>query len=156
QELPRPITRLTWDNAAIFGVETARKLGLVQTFGDTGGERGRTWVDEVELHYGGVPDFRVPAFIVPGHPENVVTVHFGQGRKRAGNVGNDVGRDVYQLRTSSAPWFDGGLSVVKTGNRVMLACVQMHHMLNPFGRDHRQVEKRQPVHAAKLEEFQKN
>jgi molybdopterin-containing oxidoreductase family iron-sulfur binding subunit len=152
QELPRPITRLTWDNAAIFGVETARKLGLVQSIGWVGGERGRVWVDEVELHYRG-GRLTMPAFIVPGHPENAVTVHFGHGRKRAGTVGTDVGRDVYRLRTTSAPWFDGGLEVARTGNRYALACVQLHHMLNPYGRDHRQEEKRHPVHAATLAEF---
>jgi molybdopterin-containing oxidoreductase family iron-sulfur binding subunit len=167
QELPRPITRLTWDNAALVGVNTAQKHGLGQfysaaLFEKTGGERGKIWVDVVELTYAG-QKLTMPAFIVPGHAEGSVTVYLGNGRERAGRVGNKVGANAYALRTAAAPWFNGGLSLENTHRNVPLACVQGHHLINPHSkeqrrltREQRQVQERQPVHAATLAEFQRD
>jgi MoCo/4Fe-4S cofactor protein with predicted Tat translocation signal len=160
QELPKPITRLTWDNAALIGVRTAQEYGLTQYYSaqlleHTGGEHGKIWVDVVELTYAG-QKLTLPAFIVPGHAERAVTVHLGYGRKRAGRVGNDAGADAYSLRTTAAPWFGSGVALSKTGKTFPLACVQGHHLINPHSKEQRQVRDRQPVHAATLAEFQKD
>lgn len=145
QELPKPLTRLTWDNAAFVSPATARKIGVTQTFGDRGGEHGQAIVDLVELRYAG-RTVRAPVWIVPGHAEDSVTVHFGQGRTRAGTVGTGTGFNAYQLRTSVAPWIGHGLIIHNTGKRYTLACTQMHHAM----------EGRQPVRDGTLHEYQQN
>jgi molybdopterin-containing oxidoreductase family iron-sulfur binding subunit len=145
QELPRPVSRLTWDNAALISPKTAEKLGLDQTFGPHGGERGEARVSMVDLSYRG-QTLRLPAWIMPGHADDAVTVWLGHGRTRAGRVGTGVGFNVYPLRHSSALWFDSGLQVTKTSERYTLASVQMHHNM----------QSRAPVRAATLDEFKKN
>ena len=146
QELPKPVTRLTWDNAAIMGPKTAEKLELTQARpGWHGGERGDALVEVVELKYRG-GQLRMPAWIVPGHADDSVTVHLGHGRTRAGRVGTGAGFDVYPLRSSAAPWFDAGLEIHPTDVRYTLAAVQMHHCME--GRD--------PVQFASLQQFKKD
>jgi molybdopterin-containing oxidoreductase family iron-sulfur binding subunit len=149
QELPKPVSKLTWDNAAFVSPATAQRLGLSQTFGARGGEHGQAIVDLVELSYCG-RTVRAPAWILPGHPDDAVTITFGYGRTRAGSVGGSadhpVGFDAYQLRASTAPWFDSGLQVRRTGERYTLACTQMHHAME--GRD--------PVRAGTLEQYREH
>ena len=120
QELPRPLTKLTWDNAAIISPATAQKLGVELR----ATARGMI-TDELELRYRG-RTVRAPAWIMPGHPDGSVTVHLGYGRTRAGRVGTGVGFNAYALRTSDAPWFGAGLEVVKTGVQLKLAVTQEH------------------------------
>jgi molybdopterin-containing oxidoreductase family iron-sulfur binding subunit len=113
QELPKPFTKLTWDNAALISPATAERLGL-------GNE------ELVELKYRG-RTVRAPIGIVPGHANDAVTVHFGYGRTRVGKIGNGIGFNAYSLRTSEATWFGAGLEIQKTGERYQLASTQLHH-----------------------------
>ncbi|HZZ27651.1 MAG TPA: TAT-variant-translocated molybdopterin oxidoreductase [Pirellulales bacterium] len=145
QELPKPITKLTWDNAAFVSPKTAEKLGLTQTFGASGGEHGQAIVDLVELEVDG-RTVQAPAWILPGHADDSITVHLGYGRFAAGKVGNGVGFNAYRLRTSVAPWFAGSAKIRKLDETYTLACTQMHHSMQ--GRD--------PVRAVAYEQFQKN
>jgi molybdopterin-containing oxidoreductase family iron-sulfur binding subunit len=140
QELPRPLTKLTWDNAALMSPRTAESLGVSIESTSVG-----SYTDVVELRYRGRA-VKAPAWIVPGHPDGTVTVHLGYGRTRAGRVGTGVGFNAYALRTSDAPWFGGGLEVGKTGERHLLACTQ----------DHWSMEGRNPVRAGTLEEYEKH
>jgi len=119
QELPKPMTKLTWDNAALLGPETANKLGLSNE-------------DVIELRYQGRA-VNAPVWITPGHAENSVTVYLGYGRTRAGHVGNGKGFNAYALRTSDALSFGSGLQIRRTGERYRLACTQIHHSME--GRD---------------------
>jgi molybdopterin-containing oxidoreductase family iron-sulfur binding subunit len=128
QELPRPITKLTWDNAIFVSPATGQKLGLKQSFGIHGGEHGEAIVDVVELNYRG-RRLRGPAWILPGHPDSSITVHLGHGRTRAGNVGSRTGFNAYLLRSSEHSWFDGGAQVRMTGQQHTMACTQMHHSM---------------------------
>jgi molybdopterin-containing oxidoreductase family iron-sulfur binding subunit len=137
QELPKPLTKLTWDNAALMSPATARALGIAIE-----GTSNGNLTDVVELAYRG-RTVRAPAWIVPGHPDDAVTVHFGYGRRRAGRVGNGTGFDAFSIRTSDAPWFGSGLEVRKTGERYTLACTQ----------DHWSMEGRDPVRAGTLESY---
>ena len=127
QELPKPLTKLTWDNAAHMSPATARRLGIAIEASARG-----TYTDVVELRYRG-RTLRAPAWILPGHPDETVTLHYGYGRRRVGKVGEGTGFDAYALRTSDAPWSGAGLEVAKTGERVMLACTQDHWSME--GRD---------------------
>jgi MoCo/4Fe-4S cofactor protein with predicted Tat translocation signal len=116
QELPRPVTKYTWDNAAIISTATAHKLNI-----DNG--------EMLKLTYNG-RSLNAPVWIQPGHADECVTVHLGYGRTRAGHTGTGVGFNPYALRTSRALWFEGGLDAQKTGGEYILASMQMQHMLD--------------------------
>jgi Fe-S-cluster-containing dehydrogenase component/anaerobic selenocysteine-containing dehydrogenase len=142
QELPRSISKLTWDNAAIVSPQLAKKLGLQQTPGIHGGEHGEAIVEKVALDLHG-KKLSVPALILPGQPENTVTLHLGYGRTHAGRVGSGVGANANQVRQSSSPWFDADVKIRATGEKYTLACTQMHHSM----------EGREPVRSGTFEEF---
>ncbi len=110
-ELPRPITRTCWDNAAFVSPATAGRLGIDNE-------------DVVELKVQG-RTARLPAWILPGHADDVVTVHLGWGRTRAGSVGSDCGVNVAILR-SAAGMDVAPVSLEKTEGQVHVACVQDH------------------------------
>jgi molybdopterin-containing oxidoreductase family iron-sulfur binding subunit len=131
QELPRPLTRLTWDNAALLSPALAGRLGV---------EEG----DLIELRYRG-RNVHVPAYRMPGQAELSITVTLGYGRRRAGRVGTGVGVDVYGLRTADEPWFGSGLEIKKTGGRYRLAATQHHFRM----------EGRALVRVADLETYRK-
>lgn len=115
QELPKPLTKLTWDNAALLSPATAARLGLRNE-------------DVVELRYQ-ERSVRAPIWIMPGHTDDTVTVHLGYGRWRAGHAGTGAGFNAYALRSSEALWFGTGLAVRKTGDRLPLATTQQHHSM---------------------------
>jgi MoCo/4Fe-4S cofactor protein with predicted Tat translocation signal len=119
QELPKPLTKLSWDNAALLSPALAKRLGIENE-------------DIVELRYEG-RTVQLPAWIMPGQAEKSVTVFLGHGRKRAGKVGTGVGVDVYGLRTAAQPWSGTGLEVKKTSERSRLAA--LHHHFSMEGRD---------------------
>ena len=119
QELPKPLTKLTWDSVAAFSPRTAQRLGIKTE-------------DTVELKYQG-RTVLAPAWIMPGHADESATVFLGYGRTRAGRVGTGVGFDAGRLRPAGAPWFGTGLSVRKTGARWSLAETQHHSSME--GRD---------------------
>ncbi len=112
QELSKPLTKLTWDNAALIAPSTAERLGV-------------TTGDVVELALDG-RKVSAPAWVMPGQAEGCVTVHFGNGRTRAGRVGTGVGFDAYALRTTTALWSGTGLEMAKTDRRSELATTQHH------------------------------
>ncbi|MDP6038106.1 MAG: molybdopterin oxidoreductase, partial [Candidatus Latescibacteria bacterium] len=115
QELPKPHTRLTWDNAALIAPATAEKLGLQNS-------------DVVDLTVQG-RSVNAPIWIAPGHPADSVTIHLGFGRIAAGRVGNGVGFNAYALQSSDSPWVASGASISKTGQTYPLACTQDHHSM---------------------------
>ena len=121
QELPKPLSKLTWENAAFMSPRTAERLGGIRT--EAAGTGHYTDVVELRLHGRSV---KAPAWILPGHADDVVSVHLGYGRRRAGRVGTGAGFDAFALRPSAAPWTAAGLELSKTGERVMVACTQDH------------------------------
>jgi MoCo/4Fe-4S cofactor protein with predicted Tat translocation signal len=149
QELPKPLTKLTWGNAAILSPATAARLGGFRIV-----ERGRGHETEVvELRYGG-RSVKAPVWILPGHPDDAVTVHLGHGRPRAGRVGTGVGFDAFALRTSDAPWFGGGLEVTRTGETEVVACTQDHWTMEQP--EHQAAHERHLVRAVTLAELAEN
>jgi len=115
QELPKPLSKLTWDNTVMMSPSTAERLGL-------GNE------DVVELSFQG-REVRGPVWIMPGHADESVTVHLGYGRTRAGRVGTGAGFNAYAIRPSDTPWFVPGIKVQRTGARHPLASTQEHHSM---------------------------
>jgi Fe-S-cluster-containing dehydrogenase component len=154
QELPKPLSKLTWDNAAIVSPATAASLDLGKRVGDIAINRmgsigGEILADQVELQYQGRKVI-APVFIQPNQPDNVITVHLGYGRTVAGKVGTNAGFNAYAIRTSDAPWFGAGLQVTKTGGTYSLATTQSHHLI-----DTESVGERDIVRSGTLEEYKR-
>ncbi len=132
QELPKPLTKLTWDSVAMLSPKTAQRLGLKNE-------------DAIELRYQG-RTIVAPAWVMPGHADESVTVFLGYGRTRAGSVGSGAGFDAGWIRPYGTPWIGAGLEIRKTGERWALAATQTHNSME--GRD--------LVRVATLDEYHKN
>ena len=132
QELPKPLTHLTWDNAVLVSPAMMERVGGRARPDFTGGERGQIHGSVVEVRYRG-RTVRGAMFPVAGHPDDVATLHLGYGRTRTGQVGAGRGFNAGALRTSDALGFGTGAQIVLTGETFPLACVQYHHLME--GRD---------------------
>ena len=145
QELPKPLTKLAWDNAALVSPASARKLRV--TNGDV-----------VELTGHG-QSVEAPIWIMPGHADDSLTLHLGYGRRRAGHVGTGRGFNAYRLSTSENPWI-GSAVVRKTGKAYQLVSTQHHHIMGKEGEEREEESvaalQRKLVLGATLEEFRKN
>ena len=119
QELPKPLTKLTWDNAAIVSPQTGEALNLASG-------------DVVLLELDG-RSVEAPVWLQPGHPAEAVTVHLGYGQKRLGKVGERIGFDAYCLRSIDSMWAGTGLNIEKTGRTYELVSTQNHDSME--GRD---------------------
>ena len=136
QELPKPLTKLTWDNPVMIGPAMAERLKV-------------TFKDVVELNLQG-KKVKGPIWIQAGHPDNMVTVFLGYGRTRSGRAGTGAGHNVYPLRTSQAPWFTTGVTLTPTGETYSLASTQGYQsMETPDGSERPIVMERD------LEEYKK-
>jgi molybdopterin-containing oxidoreductase family iron-sulfur binding subunit len=136
QELPKPLTKLTWDNPIMIGPAMAERLKL-------------NFKDVAELEFNG-KKVKGAVWIQAGHPDNSITVFLGYGRTRAGRIGTGTGFDVYPLRTSQAPWFADGANLTPTGDIYQLASTQGYQtMETPDG------GKRPLVQERSLEEYKK-
>ena len=136
QELPKPMTKLTWDNAILIGPKMAERLQIKVE-------------DVVELELNG-KKVAGPVWIQAGHPDNSVTVTLGYGRRRAGRVGTAQGFDAYALRTTAAPWIATGLRIRKTGETYKLASTQGYQTMDTPDGGHRPL-----VRETTLEEYRK-
>ena len=151
QELPKPVTNLSWDNAAIVSGATLTKLGLEED-------------DIVELTVGGAK-VKAPVIVAPGHPDNSVTVYLGYGREFAGRVGSGAGFNAYLIRNTWAPFYAiGSLRKVegKWGTAITKSHFQDHRgkrFGQPEGHDNNSLEadealgERAIVRYATMEEF---
>lgn len=139
QELPKPLTKITWDNAALVSPNTAKKLGV----GKREAVKGReSYVDTIKItHRDRSISTDVPVFIMPGQPDEVITVHLGYGRRRAGRVGNiqtasgkfePRGFNAYEIRTSDSLWFLARAQVSKAGSQHVLATTQLHFNMEDY------------------------
>ncbi len=126
QECPRPLTKLTWDNALLMSPRTARDLGL----GDLvkGSDQSKQ-APMVTLTVG-ERSLELPAWVVPGHADGSLTLHLGFGRSRGGQVAEGAGFDATQVRTSDAPWrVSSGVAVSAASGSYLLASTQDHHSM---------------------------
>jgi Fe-S-cluster-containing dehydrogenase component/anaerobic selenocysteine-containing dehydrogenase len=117
-ELPDPMTKIVWDNAAHFSPKTAADLGLKSG-------------DLVELAAAGKPaqKITIAAWIQPGQADGSVTVYLGWGRTAAGRYGTGKGFDVNPLRSLAAMHFADGVSVRNTGETYKITQTQDHHSM---------------------------
>jgi molybdopterin-containing oxidoreductase family iron-sulfur binding subunit len=102
QELPDPITKLTWDNAALMSPAMAKHLGVEN------GDLINVAVTETTKDAAGKNIRRelvIAALISPGHADNSISIALGYGRKGTGPVGEEAGFNGFLLRNSSNPHF---------------------------------------------------
>jgi molybdopterin-containing oxidoreductase family iron-sulfur binding subunit len=135
QELPDPLTKLTWDNPALVSPRTAEMRGLASQ-------------DVIRLDYAG-RSLELPVWILPGLADDTVALTLGYGRRRAGRVGSGVGFDTFTLRSSRAPGFDSGVSLTRLGRAHPLSATQNHGSMEgrPLVRESTLAELRSPASA---------
>jgi MoCo/4Fe-4S cofactor protein with predicted Tat translocation signal len=131
QEMPKPQNKMTWDNAVWFSPQSAQRYGV-------------TTGDIVKVGVGG-RNIDGPVWIMPGHADESVTVHFGYGRTRAGKVADGIGFNTYAIRTSGSPWIDGGVQVTRKSGGYAFATTQHTQTM----------EERDPFRAATFAQYHK-
>ncbi len=115
QELPRQVTSLSWDNAALVSLRTMEALKL---------EEG----DLVEIGVGG-RGVTAPVLMSPGQPDDVVTISLGMGRSvDAGRVGQGIGFSAYSLRMADAPNYAPEATVKKAAGSYSLCVTKVHNI----------------------------
>jgi molybdopterin-containing oxidoreductase family iron-sulfur binding subunit len=112
QELPDPLSKVTWDNAALVGTTLARRLSLVD--GD---------VVRIAHHARAV---ELPVVVMPGHADDTISLALGYGRQGDGILADTIGVDVNSLRLTTTPFRLGGAQVTATGRHRTLASTQRH------------------------------
>ncbi|MDP3276681.1 MAG: Fe-S-cluster-containing hydrogenase [Deltaproteobacteria bacterium] len=115
QELPDPITKISWDNAAMMSPKAARELSI------TSGDKIEITLDGRKL--------TVVAFVLPGQADYSIALALGWGRTMAGRVGTNQGFDVNVLRSADAFFMAEGATVRKTGERYALSQSQEYHRM---------------------------
>ena len=139
QELPDPLTTLTWDNPALVSPAMAASLGLA---------RG----DMVRLEHGG-RSLELPVWLLPGMADGVVALTLGYGRRQAGRIGNGVGFDTYSVRTSAGLGFSSGVTLAKLGRAHPLSVTQDHWSMEgrPLVRESTLADRQAAAHASAAE-----
>ncbi len=145
QELPKPVTKLTWDNAALVSPSTAEKLQLTHKAAARGGEHGQILSNVIDITLSN-SKVTAAAWILPGQADGVIVLPLGYGRKNAGYTGTNKGFNAYAVRASNALWVASGGTIRKTGDDYPLACTQYHFNM----------EGRKILSAGTLEEYKKN
>ncbi|MGX8012832.1 TAT-variant-translocated molybdopterin oxidoreductase [Mesorhizobium sp. ORM8.1] len=115
QELPRPLSKLVWGNAALISPGTAERLGL---------ENGQI----VNLARNG-KDLDAPVWITPGQPGDTVTLSLGFGRKTGSVAALARGYDAFALRTADAPWFADGFVLTARESSARVVTTQHHQAM---------------------------
>ena len=124
QECPKPITKLTWDNALLLSPVTARELGFGDPLADA--NQGKTApMAQVTV---GEASLELPVWVTPGQADGTATLHLGYGRTACGNTGSGVGFDAGVLRTAENPWRVAA-QVQPTAGTYPLASTQDHHSM---------------------------
>ena len=112
QELPKPLTKLVWENAITIGPAAARQAGVA-----TG--------DVVRIEAGGRA-LEGPAWVLPGQADGVLGVTLGYGRVVPGNLADGFGYNAYALRDAGSPLVLSGAVLRKTGRVQTFATTQDH------------------------------
>jgi MoCo/4Fe-4S cofactor protein with predicted Tat translocation signal len=143
QELPDPITKLTWDNAVLLSPATAKELGV---FTDRNAQNQKFFNFQVDVTLNG-RTLRGPVWIQPGMADHTLGLALGYGREKTGRVGTGTGFNAYKLRSSDNLYYASGATAKDTGdNSYELANTQSHWTM----------EGRPVVRESNLEQYRKN
>src|SRR5581483_4685095 len=141
QELPDPVTKMTWENTVLMSVQTAKDLGLYIH----NRENNRLMVPLVKITVDG-RDVVGPAWIQPGQADNTIGLALGYGRSNTGRVGRNSGYNAYSVRSTRHLHCSIGAKLAATGEKHHLSTTQ----------DHWSMEGRPIVREATLKEFQQH
>jgi molybdopterin-containing oxidoreductase family iron-sulfur binding subunit len=130
QEVPDPITKITWDNAALISSKTAAEWEVKDS-------------DVIKISWVG-REIEAPVYITPGQSDYSMTLPLGYGRTEVGKVGRGTGFSAYPLRTSQNPYYAVGAKISKTGRTYELSQTQEHNSM----------EGRELVREARLDQYQ--
>jgi molybdopterin-containing oxidoreductase family iron-sulfur binding subunit len=143
QELPDPITKITWDNAVILSPATAKALGVYM---ERNSQNQKFFDFKVEVTLNGRKVIG-PVWVQPGMADNTVGLALGYGRTKTGRVGRGTGFNAYTLRVSDNLYYATGAAVTDAHDRSYeLAVTQSHWSM----------EGRPVVREANLEQYRKN
>lgn len=115
QELPDPISKVTWDNYLNMSPKQAEELGL-----------------ENESLVSVDGKFELPVLVQAGQPYGVVSIALGYGRTNAGKVGDGVGQNAFgfiKYADGTMRFDQSVISVSGTGQTYPLAMTQTHHLM---------------------------
>ncbi len=143
QELPHPVSKVTWDNYAAIAPATADKLKIEDN-------------DVLKINVDG-REIEIAALRQPGTAENTLIIELGYGRVNAGTVADEVGVNASVLLdgNSGPQFFYNNASVNKTGTTYKLVSTQEHHSLNDEFVKDKHLE-RGIIQEGTLEEYKKN
>ncbi|MBX2975622.1 MAG: TAT-variant-translocated molybdopterin oxidoreductase [Ignavibacteriaceae bacterium] len=116
QELPHPVTKVTWDNYAAISESSAKKLSLKTD-------------DLIEVNAGG-KKIKLPILVQPGVADDLIAIELGYGRKNSPVVANEVGfnaNELLNLSSAKSPWLIVGATVSKVGGTYKVVSTQDHH-----------------------------
>jgi MoCo/4Fe-4S cofactor protein with predicted Tat translocation signal len=117
QELPKPLSKLTWDNVIAVSPALAERLGLAN------GDMVESVIGERRISG--------PAWIMPGQAANTVTLFLGYGRGDVGKIANAIGYSAYAVRPATDPWFATG-TLRRLEGHYELAATQLHHRMEGY------------------------
>ncbi len=130
QELPHPLTKVVWSNVVMVSPTTAARVGI---------SNAQTLRVIRNGH-----QIEGSAWIMPGHPDETVTLTLGREQHPVGSVAAmAAGYDAFRLRTSENLWFADGVELVAGENVAQIATTQ----------EHQTMEGRAIVHFTSLEHF---
>ena len=140
-ELPDPVSKLVWDNAAYLSPASATQLGLLDE-GDFDREEYEGsfpsgWMLDVTTEAGQIS---IPAIVIPGQADEVITLALGYGRTatlaHANPDGVTVGVDVYPTRASGSLGFATGVEVrPAAAPQATIIQTQDHHSMTTITGD---------------------
>ncbi len=121
QEMPDPVSKVTWDNFVAMSPTDMKKLGYVQG-------------DVITVDANGY-SVALPVLSQPGQAQGTMSVAVGYGRTQAGPVADGVGKNAFPFLTLVNGTFQNATVAAfsKTGDTVVLAQTQTHHSFE--GRD---------------------
>ena len=143
QELPHPVTKVTWDNFAAIAPATAELNNLKN--------------DDLILLQSEGKEIKLPVMIQPGMAENTIVTEFGYGRTNSGEVADQVGFNVNIILNSEniSQFIFENVTISKTGETYKLASTQEHHSLDDdFVKDFHRIRK--IIQDGTLEEYENN
>jgi MoCo/4Fe-4S cofactor protein with predicted Tat translocation signal len=114
QELPRPLTKIVWGNAALVSPATAERLKI---------RNGNV----INITSNGA-DLDAPVWIVPGHADEAITLSFGFGRKVGSVAALSGGYDAFQLR-HGLEWVATGAAITPRDNSMRVITTQHHQAM---------------------------
>ena len=149
QELADPVTKLTWENAALIAPATANALGIEES-------------TRVKLSLDG-QEITLPALYAPGQAEGSIRVALGYGRTTLGHVGGleedgvePIGANTYKLRSTKGYHFAEGAKITPTGEKYRVGSTQHLWNIDKIGKDGEADRVDDLVREGKMEEFKEN